>query len=129
MPYSCLTLVPSPYSLERIQQYLVIDQEPKSTPEGIPPAHWPSSGELKVEKLSARYSDVCHRLVQSRRETDIRCRMDRSCYMTFLSMSSPENVLASVSIVPILYRMRITEFRNSGPNWQWEGNEIVPPGS
>ncbi|KAF7792456.1 hypothetical protein EIP86_003493 [Pleurotus ostreatoroseus] len=42
-------------SLERVQQYLVIDQEPKPTPEGVPPAHWPSSGELRVENLSARY--------------------------------------------------------------------------
>lgn len=121
---SCL-----PVSLERIQQYLIIDQEPKSTPEGIPPAHWPSSGELKVEKLSARYSDVRHNLVQSRREADIWCRMGRSCYMTFLSMLSPANVLVSVSIVPIMYRMQITEFRNSGPNWQWKGDAIVPPGS
>ncbi|KAJ7167899.1 P-loop containing nucleoside triphosphate hydrolase protein [Mycena filopes] len=43
-------------SLERIQQYIDIEQEPKSTEAGKPPAHWPSSGELIVEKLSARYS-------------------------------------------------------------------------
>ncbi|EED80206.1 predicted protein [Postia placenta Mad-698-R] len=43
-------------SLERIQQYLEIEQEPKSTESGIPPAYWPSSGNLRVEKLSARYS-------------------------------------------------------------------------
>ncbi|TCD66627.1 hypothetical protein EIP91_001094 [Steccherinum ochraceum] len=43
-------------SLERIEQYLVIEQEPKSSPEGVPPAYWPSSGKLNVEKLSARYS-------------------------------------------------------------------------
>ncbi|KAJ7919496.1 hypothetical protein B0H13DRAFT_2430321 [Mycena leptocephala] len=43
-------------SLERIQQYIYIEQEPKSTEAGKPPAHWPSSGELIVEKLSARYS-------------------------------------------------------------------------
>ncbi|OSD00621.1 P-loop containing nucleoside triphosphate hydrolase protein [Trametes coccinea BRFM310] len=44
-------------SLERIQQYLLIEQEPKSTPEGVPPAYWPASGQLEVEKLSARYSE------------------------------------------------------------------------
>ncbi|KDR83065.1 hypothetical protein GALMADRAFT_238871 [Galerina marginata CBS 339.88] len=43
-------------SLERIQGYLDIDHEPKPTESGIPPAAWPTSGELRVEKLSARYS-------------------------------------------------------------------------
>ncbi|KAJ7461841.1 hypothetical protein B0H11DRAFT_117745 [Mycena galericulata] len=43
-------------SLERIQQYIDIEQETKPTEAGKPPAHWPSSGELVVEKLSARYS-------------------------------------------------------------------------
>ncbi|KAL0959258.1 hypothetical protein HGRIS_014529 [Hohenbuehelia grisea] len=43
-------------SLERIQSYVQIEQEPKPTPEGRPPAHWPSSGDLVVENLSARYS-------------------------------------------------------------------------
>ncbi|KAJ7650107.1 multidrug resistance-associated ABC transporter [Roridomyces roridus] len=42
--------------LERIQQLIDIEQEPKPTEAGKPPAHWPSSGELIVEKLSARYS-------------------------------------------------------------------------
>ncbi|KAJ6576978.1 P-loop containing nucleoside triphosphate hydrolase protein [Mycena vulgaris] len=43
-------------SLERIQQYIDIEQEKKPTEVGRPPAHWPRSGELIVEKLSARYS-------------------------------------------------------------------------
>ncbi|KAJ7664839.1 P-loop containing nucleoside triphosphate hydrolase protein, partial [Mycena rosella] len=43
-------------SLERIQQYITIEQETKPTEAGKPPAHWPSSGELIVEKLTARYS-------------------------------------------------------------------------
>ncbi|EIW62518.1 multidrug resistance-associated ABC transporter [Trametes versicolor FP-101664 SS1] len=42
--------------LERVQQYLVIEQEQKPTTNGVPPAYWPASGELRVEKLSARYS-------------------------------------------------------------------------
>ncbi len=45
-------------SLERIQQYLAIDQEPKATDSGVPPAYWPGSGDLRVENLSARYSSV-----------------------------------------------------------------------
>lgn len=45
-------------SLERIQAYLEIEHEPKPTEAGKPPAAWPTSGELKVEKLSARYSSV-----------------------------------------------------------------------
>lgn len=43
-------------SLERIKGYVEIEQEPLPTQEGIPPAAWPTSGSLRVEKLSARYS-------------------------------------------------------------------------
>ncbi|TCD64624.1 hypothetical protein EIP91_003858 [Steccherinum ochraceum] len=43
-------------SLERIQQYLDIEHEPKPSSDGVPPAYWPSSGKLIVEGLSARYS-------------------------------------------------------------------------
>ncbi|KAF8898485.1 hypothetical protein BD779DRAFT_1607278 [Infundibulicybe gibba] len=42
--------------LERIQGYVKIEQEPKPTTDGVPPAYWPASGELRVENLSARYS-------------------------------------------------------------------------
>lgn len=45
-------------SLERLQQYMEIEQEPKPVEGGMPPAYWPSSGELRVENLSARYSPV-----------------------------------------------------------------------
>ncbi|KAF7794061.1 hypothetical protein EIP86_005190 [Pleurotus ostreatoroseus] len=43
-------------SLERIQQYIDIEQEPEPKVGGTPPAYWPASGELQVEGLSARYS-------------------------------------------------------------------------
>jgi len=43
-------------SLERIQQYLDIEHEPAATERGVPPAYWPASGKLSVEKLSAKYS-------------------------------------------------------------------------
>lgn len=43
-------------SLERIQGYIEIEQEPKATDRGVPPAYWPSSGAVRAEKLSARYS-------------------------------------------------------------------------
>ncbi|KAF8832671.1 hypothetical protein HHX47_DHR1001791 [Lentinula edodes] len=43
-------------SLERIQDYITIEQEPKPKAETVPPAYWPASGNLRVEKLSARYS-------------------------------------------------------------------------
>ena len=45
-------------SLERIQQYLDIEHEPKPTPQGVPPAYWPASGSLHVQNLSARYSET-----------------------------------------------------------------------
>jgi ABC-type multidrug transport system fused ATPase/permease subunit len=43
-------------SLERIYAYLHIEQEPKPVKDMAPPASWPTSGELRVEHLSARYS-------------------------------------------------------------------------
>ncbi|KAL0569937.1 hypothetical protein V5O48_012021, partial [Marasmius crinis-equi] len=43
-------------SIERIQEYLEIEQEPKPTASGEPPAYWPASGKLRVEDLSASYS-------------------------------------------------------------------------
>lgn len=45
-------------SLERIQAYLEIDHEALPTEAGKPPAAWPTSGTLRVDKLSARYSLV-----------------------------------------------------------------------
>ena len=56
-------------SLERIQAYLGIEQEPRPITELTPPASWPTSGELRVEGLFARYStdgaDVLHDLTFS----------------------------------------------------------------
>ncbi|KZV93631.1 hypothetical protein EXIGLDRAFT_835559 [Exidia glandulosa HHB12029] len=43
-------------SLERIQEFITIEQEPNPTESGIPPAYWPASGRLRVENLGARYS-------------------------------------------------------------------------
>ncbi|KAI0260098.1 P-loop containing nucleoside triphosphate hydrolase protein [Gloeopeniophorella convolvens] len=42
--------------LERMLAYINAEQEAKPTKEGIPPAYWPASGDLQVERLSARYS-------------------------------------------------------------------------
>ena len=53
---SCFDLIIEISSLERIQEYANVEQEPKPTPEGVPPAYWPASGELVVENLSAKYS-------------------------------------------------------------------------
>jgi hypothetical protein len=44
--------------LERLLEYSSIEQEPKATQAGTPPAYWPASGDLRVEKLSASYSMV-----------------------------------------------------------------------
>ncbi|KAI6136946.1 hypothetical protein F5141DRAFT_1077700 [Pisolithus sp. B1] len=43
-------------NVERINSYINIEQEPQPSEGGQPPAHWPTSGDLAVEKLSARYS-------------------------------------------------------------------------
>jgi len=41
--------------IERINDYLVIDQEPAPTERGMPPAAWPTTGEIRVDNLKARY--------------------------------------------------------------------------
>jgi len=43
-------------SVERVQDYLVIEKEKENTPAGVPPAYWPASGSIRIENLSARYS-------------------------------------------------------------------------
>ncbi|KAJ3717073.1 hypothetical protein C8R42DRAFT_724713 [Lentinula raphanica] len=56
-------------SLERIKHYIDIEHEEQPTSEGIPPAYWPASGSLEVERLCARYSrdgpEVLHDLTFS----------------------------------------------------------------
>ncbi|EIN13023.1 P-loop containing nucleoside triphosphate hydrolase protein [Punctularia strigosozonata HHB-11173 SS5] len=53
-------------SLERIKDFIEIEQEPVPVPEGVPPAYWPNNGSLRVEDLCARYSpdtpEVLHNL-------------------------------------------------------------------
>ncbi|KAJ9125510.1 hypothetical protein QFC22_000471 [Naganishia vaughanmartiniae] len=44
-------------SIERLQDYCTIDQEPAHVREKEPPAAWPTSGEVVLEHLSARYSE------------------------------------------------------------------------
>jgi len=42
--------------LELILKYLRIEQEPKPSGAGAPPAYWPASGHLRAENLTARYA-------------------------------------------------------------------------
>jgi ABC-type multidrug transport system fused ATPase/permease subunit len=42
-------------AIERVNDYLNIDQEPQATPRGVPPASWPKNGQIKVQNLVARY--------------------------------------------------------------------------
>ena len=52
--------------MERIQDYIAMEQEPKPTEDGKPPSYWPASGAVRVENLCARYTpegpDVLHDL-------------------------------------------------------------------
>ncbi|KAJ7132157.1 multidrug resistance-associated ABC transporter [Mycena epipterygia] len=42
---------------QRLHSYIHIDHEEPATESGKPPAYWPGSGDLKVEHLSAKYSE------------------------------------------------------------------------
>jgi ABC-type multidrug transport system fused ATPase/permease subunit len=44
-------------SVERIEDYLVIDQEPSASKEKEPAAAWPTSGEITLDGLCAKYSE------------------------------------------------------------------------
>jgi ABC-type multidrug transport system fused ATPase/permease subunit len=54
----------TPASLERIQGYINIEHEKPVTDQGKPPAYWPASGDLRVEGLSARYSEDGPKVLQ-----------------------------------------------------------------
>jgi ABC-type multidrug transport system fused ATPase/permease subunit len=43
-------------SLERILGYIDIEKEEPPREGGVPPAAWPTSGDIRVENLAARYS-------------------------------------------------------------------------
>lgn len=91
-------------SLERIQQYLRIEHEPKNTPEGVPPAYWPASGNLSVEKLSARYSEV------------------QSSMLLPLKTLITSFVGRHESATRHIVRSRLRRaHRNRRPYWKWEG--------
>jgi ABC-type multidrug transport system fused ATPase/permease subunit len=45
-------------SVERVQEYLdPVPKEKEASPSGVPPAYWPSSGDIHISNLSARYSE------------------------------------------------------------------------
>lgn len=47
-------------AVERIKEYSEVEQEAPEIVELRPPAHWPSLGEIHVEKLSIRYVSRKH---------------------------------------------------------------------
>ncbi len=49
----------------------MIEQEPKKTDDGVPPAYWPSGGELVVEGLNARYSQVSGITIENVRQLSV----------------------------------------------------------
>lgn len=87
-----------PHSLERIQEYIDIEHEVKPTEEGEPSAAWPTSGDLEVNNLSARYSPVSALPVALLHLTKAWfSRTVQGYCTTSRSRSNPENAWASVS--------------------------------
>lgn len=43
-------------AIERVVEYVRIENEPAPTEKGKPAAAWPTSGAIALEKLSAKYS-------------------------------------------------------------------------
>ena len=93
-------------SLERMLEFMRIDHEPSPTDGGKPPAYWPSSGDLRVEKLSARYSNglFYSTSVLTVFKMTLRQTLRRYC-ITYPSLWSPGNVSASVSCQNIWHIM------------------------
>jgi hypothetical protein len=86
-------------SLERILAYFNIDHEPATVDGGKPPAYWPASGDLRVEKLCARYSSVSLFILVWNLGSILiilSLRMVLRCFGMFLSTSSPDSVLLLV---------------------------------
>jgi len=94
-------------SLERMNAYINIEQEPKPTKKGIPPAYWPASGDLRVERLSARYSLVREGLSSSLQISYAVIRMDQRSFTTYPSISNLANALALVSSRDDISRLRV----------------------
>jgi hypothetical protein len=94
-------LIVAAYSLERMHSYINSEQEPKPTTQGTPPAYWPASGDLRVEKLSARYSLVRDMSTDVHREDDTErrfiIRMGRKFSMKYHSTSNLVNAWVLVS--------------------------------
>ena len=94
-------------SLERMNAYINIEQEQKPTKKGTPPAYWPATGDLRVERLSARYSLVREGLSLSPQISYAVIRMDQRSFMTYPSISNPANASALVSAREKLSRLRV----------------------
>ena len=97
-------------SLERIQGYIDIDHEPSRTESGVPPAAWPTSGDVRVEKLSARYSQVSDR------------RICLAC--PWLIYCTDRTSGFARNFIP--YQIRGTS-RNCWENGKWQGACVVSP--
>jgi hypothetical protein len=105
------------HSLERIKAYLDIEHEPKNTEGGAPPAYWPASGEIRVEKLSARYSLVSLYVSTCISLFDFDYRMVPRSLMTYLSLLSLGSASVLVSHSRLSYTLPLTGNLSSRPYW------------
>ena len=82
-----------------------IEHEPEATETGKSPAAWPTSGDLRVENLSARYSQVClfAKFTIKTFSISTLLRQAQKFFTIFPSTSSLDNALELVRLVSTVH--------------------------
>lgn len=105
---------------------MTIEQEPKPTEDGKPPAYWPASGDLRVENLSAKYSPVCL-------PSQSHCSLSNMYFQDgpevlhdiSFNIRSGERIGVGEYRRYIKQNLRLIQYLSSWKNWKRQGNYLV----